>query len=58
MIVDTTGLPFANLTRIDFPVRWIEGGGDWNAATTGGLESQHLSMEGRLSGGNEVQEQK
>jgi hypothetical protein len=30
---------FLSANEADFPVRWIEGGGDWKVATTGRLES-------------------
>jgi hypothetical protein len=33
------GQTFLSAGEADFPVRWIEGGGDWKVATTGRLES-------------------
>jgi hypothetical protein len=33
------GQTFLSAGEADFPVRWIEGCGDWKVATTGRLES-------------------
>jgi hypothetical protein len=33
------GQTFLSAGEADFPVLWIEGGGDWKVATTGRLES-------------------